>query len=51
MSDLRENLDLFYKKIGNSKGLSPQSMSNDVTGQSGVAKHMIRMSYNQERQP
>ena len=38
MSDLRENLDLFYKKIGNSKGLSPQSMSNDVTGQSGVAK-------------
>ena len=23
MSDLRENLDLFYKKIGNSKGFEP----------------------------
>lgn len=38
MADLRENLDLFYKKIGNSKGLSPQSMANDIVGQSGVAK-------------
>lgn len=38
MSDLRENLDLFYKKIGNSKGLSPQSMANDAEGQSGIAK-------------
>jgi len=38
LGELRENLDFYYKRIGNSKGLSPQSMSNDITGQSGVAK-------------
>lgn len=38
LSELRENLDFFYKRIGNSKGLSPSSMNNDVTAQSGVAK-------------
>jgi hypothetical protein len=38
LSEIRSNLEYFYKLIGNSKGLSSQSMSNEVTDQSGVAK-------------
>ncbi len=38
LAELRDSLDSFYKRIGNSKGLSSQSMSNEVTAQSGVSK-------------
>ena len=38
LTELKENNDAFYKRIGNAKGLSPQSMNNDVVGQSGIAK-------------
>lgn len=38
LSELRESLDTYYKRIGNSKGLSPQSMSNEVSDQSGISK-------------
>lgn len=38
LSELRENSDYFYKRIGNSKGLSPQTMNNEVSSQSGIAK-------------
>lgn len=38
LSEIRANLEYFYKLIGNSKGLSSQAMSNDITDQSGVAK-------------
>lgn len=38
LTELRESLDYFYKRIGNSKGLSSQAMTNDVTDQSGISK-------------
>lgn len=38
LSELRESLESHYKRIGNSKGLSSQSMSNEVDVQSGVSK-------------
>ncbi len=38
LTELRESLDYFYKRIGNSKGLSAQSMTNDVSDQSGISK-------------
>lgn len=38
LSELRDSLDYFYKRIGNSKGLSAQSMTNDVSDQSGISK-------------
>ena len=38
LAELRDSLDYFYKRIGNSKGLSAQSMTNDVTDQSGISK-------------
>jgi hypothetical protein len=38
LAELRDSLDYFYKRIGNSKGLSAQSMTNDVSDQSGISK-------------
>ena len=38
LAELRDSLDDFYKRIGNSKGLSAQSMSNDISDQSGISK-------------
>ncbi len=38
LSELRESSNEFYKRIGNSKGLSSQSMSNEISDQSGISK-------------
>jgi len=38
LSELRDSIDSFYKRIGNSKGLSSQAMSNEITDQSGISK-------------
>lgn len=38
LSELRDSIDAYYKRIGNSKGLSAQSMTNDISDQSGISK-------------
>jgi len=38
LAELRESTDYMYRRIGNSKGLSSASMTNEVTEQSGVSK-------------
>jgi hypothetical protein len=40
LTELRDNLDYIYKKVGNSKGLSANTLSNEDVRQSGVAKIM-----------
>jgi len=40
LTELKDNLDYIYRRIGNSKGLSSNSLSNEDVQQSGVAKIM-----------